>query len=129
MKFTQNDTCLCIVTADGFMQRWVYNNGFQKHNDGAISNKSLDLRSCQFLNSKEDELKLMIAGGDSVRSNIKILSHKDQVLQNFYGPEVKITAGDLITTPNQICNLIVGTEKGNIKVYNLPLINTEFDNF
>ena len=97
------------------MQRWAYNNGFQKLNDGAISNKSLDFRSCQFINGKDDELKVVLAGGDSVRSNIKVLSYKDEVLQNYYGSEVKITSADLINTSNKISNFIVGTEKGCIK--------------
>lgn len=115
MKFTKNDTCLCIVTADGFMQRWVYNNGFQKLNDGAISNKAIDFRACQFVNCIEDELRVILAGGDSVRSNIKVMTHKDEVIQNYYGTEVKITSGDLVTTSNKISNLVVGTEKGGIK--------------
>lgn len=104
-----------MVTADGFLQRWVYDEGFQKLNDGAISNKALDFRSCPFVNGIEDRFKVVIAGGDSVRSNIKVLSHKDEVLQNFYGPEVKITSGDLVSTTNKIINYIVGTEKGSVK--------------
>lgn len=116
LRFSKNDTCCCLVTADGFVQRWIYaDNEFQKLNDGAISNKSLDFRSCQFINDKDDMRKVVLAGGDSVKSNIKVLSHKDEILQNFYGDEVKITAGDLLTTPNKISNFIVGTDRGNVK--------------
>lgn len=49
-----------MVSADGFMQRWIYNHGWQKLNDGPISNKSLDLRACQFVNSIEDELRVIL---------------------------------------------------------------------
>lgn len=115
MKFNKNDTCLCIVTAEGFMQRWIYDNGFDKLNDGAISNKLMDFRACPFINDSKDQLKVVLAGGDTVRSNIKVLSYSDEVLQNFYGNEVKITSADLLSTSNDICNLITGTDKGSVK--------------
>ena len=60
-------------------------------------------------------LKVVLGGGDNVKSNIKVLSNKDEVIQNYYGPEVKITSGDILTTPNKICNYVVGTDKGNVK--------------
>lgn len=103
------------MTADGFLQRWVYDNGFQKLNDGAVSNKSIDFRACQFVNELDDDLKIVVAGGDSVRSNIRLISRKDEVLQNFFGDETKITSADLANTPNKICNYVVGTDKGSVK--------------
>ena len=115
IRFSKNDTCLCLVSADGFMQRWIYDNGFQKLNDGAVSNKSVDFRSCQFVNGVDDELKIVVAGGDNVRSNIRIISHKDEILQSFFGQETKITAGDMINTPNKICNYVTGTDRGSVK--------------
>lgn len=129
MKFTRNDTCLCMVSADGFMQRWVYNNGWWKLNDGPLSNKSLDFRACPFANTIEDELRVILLGGDGLRSAVKVLSRKDEIFQNYYGSDAKITAGDLVWTPNKINNLVIGTDKGLIKVYNMPLYHTEYDEF
>lgn len=78
LKFTKNDTCLCLVTIDGFMQRWVYNMEWQKLNDGAISNKALDFKACPFVNGSDDPLQVAIAGSDGVRSTIKVFSDKNE---------------------------------------------------
>jgi len=85
-----------MVSADGFMQRWVYNNGWCKLNDGPLSNKSLDFRACPFANTLEDELRVILLGGDGLRSAIKVLSRKDEIFQNYFGNDAKITAGDLV---------------------------------
>jgi len=115
LRFSKNDTCLCIVTADGFIQRWIYDNGFQKLNDGLICEKSVDFRSCQFINDAEDELKVVVAGGTEDKSNIRIYSHKNETLQTFFGQETKITSSDIMNTPNKISNFIAGTDRGSVK--------------
>jgi WD40 repeat protein len=115
IRFSKNDTCLCIVSADGFMQRWIYDNGFTKLNDGAVCSKSIDFRSCCFVNGIDDDLKVIAAGGDSDKSTIRLVSYKDEVLQNYSGTETKITSGDVINTHNKISNFVVGTETGSLK--------------
>ncbi len=60
---------------------------------------------------------------------MKVISGREEVKQNFFGKETKCTHHSFIETICGIQNLIVGTEKGNIKVYNYPLISKNFEEF
>jgi len=121
LRFSKEDTCLCIVTMDGLMERYEYNTEWKKLNDGAISNKMLDLRACPFVNNdSKDQYKVVIAGGDGTKSNIKVFNNKNDVLQNYYGAESKVTSGDVVNIRNDIVNLITGTDSGFIKgIFNI----------
>ena len=49
--------------------------------------------------------------------------------QNYFAKETKCTHHAYVETLSGTQNFVVGTERGNIKVYNFPLINWNFDEF
>ncbi len=74
-------------------------------------------------------MKVVVMGTDGTKGNIKVISQREEVNQNYFAKETKCTHHAYVETLSGTQNFIVGTEKGNIKVYNYPLINRHFDEF
>jgi hypothetical protein len=66
-----------MTSTDGFIQRWKTTDHFDKLNDGALKD-NIDFRACQFLNDSSDQFKVILAGGDGIHSNLKVLNFKDE---------------------------------------------------
>ena len=64
ISFNEKDTCLVIVSNDGFVYRWDLIS-FTKKGEGLID-RNCDFRSCVFLNNDpKDEFKVITVGSEN----------------------------------------------------------------
>mmetsp|Transcript_11207 Transcript_11207/g.11269 ORF Transcript_11207/g.11269 Transcript_11207/m.11269 type:complete len:231 (+) Transcript_11207:1709-2401(+) len=148
MAFNDKDTFLTIVTNDGFL--YLYDIVNFKRGDGSID-RNCDFKSCLFLSNpppviqsndrqmlskahQKEEFKMIVVGSEAGRGLIRVFNQKEDVEMNIEGTNnKKFTEVCLLKSfANSIENLIVGTDKGQLKVTSLPpglYSDVEFDSF
>ena len=70
INFNEKDTCLVIVSNDGFLYRWDLIS-FTKKGEGSID-RNCDFKSCVFLTDPNDEFKVMAVGSESSKALFRI---------------------------------------------------------
>lgn len=82
IEFNEKDTCLVIVSNDGFLYRWDLVN-FTKKGEGSID-RNCDFKSCMFLNNDpKDEFKVIAVGSENQRGLFRIYNQKEDVELNI----------------------------------------------
>lgn len=127
--WNSQDTCVGLCTTDGFIHRYMVHGGLTKLNDGGTTDKQTSFSAIAFANDDSDEAKIVAVGSDGTKGTVKIIDDKEMVRQNYHGREIKTTELAVIEGTNMFKNIIAGTERGNMKVYGLPLASKQFDEF
>lgn len=100
-----------------------------KLNESGFTDKAINFTSCGFTFDENDQNDIIALGTDGTHGNIKILDEKDDIRQNYEAREMVCSYHQLLKTTTGLQNLITGTERGNIKVYNFPLSGRPFEEF
>lgn len=113
IAFNEKDTCLVIVSSDGFLYRWDLVS-FTKKGEGSID-RNCDFRSCAFINNDpKDEFKVIAVGSENQKALFRVYNQKEDVELNVQCTENrKYTDVAFIKSfTNGIENLIVGSALG-----------------
>ena len=78
-----------------------------------------------------NEYHVAVVGGDNAgtKSHVRVINEQESVLKGFYGRDTKFTQVTLVKTKNKIRNLVVGTDRGGVRIFNVPLSEALFDEF
>lgn len=128
--FNQKDTCIALISQDGFVNRYTLMSGqFYKLGEGIID-KQMQITAGAFIDhlspetEAEDEFKLLLAGSEQSIGNFRIYDKKERRLEKFNcgtafekseRPTNSLT--DLVLAKsyaNQIRGVFTGTPQGRI---------------
>jgi len=120
---------MILISSDGFLYRYDLLS-FTKKGEGVII-RDCDFRACLFLADPTDEYKVLAVGSDLQRAMFKVYNHKEDkimdVVSNNDSAVSSITFTKKYTEVKHIKsfasgieNLIVGTDRGQIKVFTMP---------
>lgn len=125
IAFNANDTLMVIISNDGFIYRYDLLS-FQKTKDGTID-RNCDYRACLFLPDPLDDCRVLTVGADNQRGMFKVYNgNEDQQLNvvcdaSSPGFARKYTEVCLVRSfLSGIENLVVGTDRGQIRVFAMP---------
>ncbi len=80
ISFNAQDTCMVVISNDGFVYRYDMIT-FTQAKDGTID-RNCDFKACLFLPDPLDDFKILAVGSDAQRAMFKVYNQNEDLVTN-----------------------------------------------